>query len=72
MSLQDIKFNEYCARLGVVLDGRKQISYPVGWMECKVEILKLLEQNQELESISQNGRKVYKIYGTVIEKIKEL
>ena len=72
MSLKDTKFNEYCARLGKVLDGQKQISYTVGWMECKAEILKLLEQNQELESISHNGRKIYKIYGTVIDKIKEL
>lgn len=40
------------------------------WNTCKNQILKLLEQNKELESISHNGKKVYKIYGTVIEKIK--
>jgi hypothetical protein len=40
------------------------------WNTCKLEILKTLEQNTELEAISQNGKKVYKIYGTVIDKIK--
>lgn len=40
--------------------------------EQKNEILNILEQNKELESISYEGKKVYKIYGNVIEKIKEL
>jgi hypothetical protein len=38
----------------------------------KFKILKLLKENRELESISQNGKKVYKIYGTVIDEIKKL
>jgi hypothetical protein len=41
-----------------------------GWNAAKAEILKLLEENKELESISQKGKKVYKIYGSVIDKIK--
>ena len=42
------------------------------WLACQEQILKLLEQNTELESISHNGKKVYKIYGNVIDKIRKL
>ena len=42
-----------------------------GWFACKREIIKLLEENKELESVSYEGKKVYKIYGKVINKIKE-
>lgn len=72
MNAFEKKFNEYCSRIGKQLVGQNQISYHVGWVECKEEILKLLEQNTELESISYNGKKVYKIYGNVIEKIMKL
>ena len=41
------------------------------WESCKQEIIKLLEQNKELEAISYDGKKVYKIYGNAIEKINE-
>lgn len=41
------------------------------WDACKNEIIKLLEENKELEAVSQNGKKVYKIYGNVIEKIRK-
>ena len=44
----------------------------IGWLAAKHEILSILKDNKELESISHNGKKVYKIYGTVIEKIKQL
>jgi hypothetical protein len=49
-------------------------AYAIGrdsWSSCRREILRMLEQNKELESISHNGKKVFKIYGTVIEKIKK-
>ena len=42
-----------------------------GWNSCKNEILELLEKNKELEFISHNGKKVYRIYGAVIDKIKK-
>lgn len=42
------------------------------WEACKREILEILEQNKELEAISYSGEKrVYRIYGTVIDKIKK-
>ena len=42
-----------------------------GWKACKRNIIKLLESHKELESISHNGKKIYKIYGVVIDKIKK-
>ena len=42
------------------------------WFACKNEVIKLLEEDLELDSISYNGKKVYKIYGTVIDKIRKL
>ncbi len=42
-----------------------------GWNVCKKEILLLLEKNKELEAISQDGKKIYKIYGNVIDKINK-
>ena len=41
------------------------------WNDCKNSILDLIEQNKELESISYSGKECYKIYGTVIDKIKK-
>lgn len=42
-----------------------------GWLACKREIIKLLEQNKELEFVSYSGKKVYRIYDSVVEKIKK-
>lgn len=44
----------------------------MGFNHCKEAVLKLLEENKELEAVSFDGKKVYKIYGNVIEKIKKL
>jgi (p)ppGpp synthase/HD superfamily hydrolase len=46
--------------------------YNNGFNTCKKEVLRVLEENKELESVSYRGKKVYKIYGTIIKKIKKL
>jgi (p)ppGpp synthase/HD superfamily hydrolase len=46
--------------------------YNNGFNACKKEVLRVLEENKELESVSYRGKKVYKIYGTIIKKIKKL
>lgn len=65
MKLQEKKFNEYCNRLGFRLDGQNQISYHVGWIECKQEFLALL--------ISQNLVNMSEIEEAILlEKIENL
>ena len=43
-----------------------------GMTEMKTRVLKLLEENKETEGVSHTGKITYKIYGTVIDKIKDL
>lgn len=38
------RFNAYCMRIGKILTGQNQISYHVGWVECKQEVLKILNR----------------------------
>lgn len=57
MRKSDQKFQEYCSRLGKCLTGQQQISYYVGWLECKDEILKMLKDNSSKYLTFDEARK---------------
>lgn len=42
------------------------------WDACVEQVLKILEDNKELEATSSHGVKRYKIGGSVIDKIRKL
>lgn len=66
-----IKYKPFISSDLISCDAYDRKAAKHGWDNCKAQILLLLEQNKELESISYSGRKLYKINGSIIDKIKK-
>lgn len=69
-----MNFNEYLNSLDLanLNDLQPNEGMEMGWYKCKEEVLKILEENKELEFVDIDDKMVYKINGNVIEKIENL